>query len=191
MSTHLEPIGQYPLTNIPITENLLIELTHEDLSCPICNLKYPNVSTWGSYKTETGEIRRYHCYKCNKSFNASKLPKLYERMGKIAYSLSLLVIHNNNSILNISKTLDVPESTLRHGIDEIEIQLATNFEFIKSLDLASKEQTGNESGNYRVAYYDEGFHNLLGGQYYLLFGVNEQGVPLQAELIISLYLKIV
>lgn len=182
MPTHLESIGQYPLTNVPIMENLLIELTHEDLSCPICGLKYPNIATWGSYKTDTGEIRRYHCYNCNKSFNASKLPKLYEKMGKIAYSLGMLVINNNNSILNISKTLGVPESTLRRVIDEIERQLANNFEFVKSLDLALKEQTGNETGIYRIAYYDEGFHNLLGGQYYLLFGVNEQGIPMHAEL---------
>jgi transposase-like protein len=170
------------LTNVPIMENLLLELTHNELTCPYCELKYPHVTTWGSYKTDTGEVRRYYCYECKKSFNASKLPKIYERMGKIAFSLAMLVIQNNNSISNVAKTLNVPESTLRHVIDEIENQLTINFEFIKSLDQALKEQIKEEKDTYRIIYYDEGFHNLLGGQFYLLFAVNEAGIPVQAEL---------
>ena len=88
MSTHLEPIGQYPLTNVPIMENLLIELTHEDLSCPICGLKYPNIATWGSYKTDTGEIRRYHCYKCNKSLMLQSYLNYMKKWGRLLFHLA-------------------------------------------------------------------------------------------------------
>ncbi|OLS23606.1 MAG: hypothetical protein HeimC3_24180 [Candidatus Heimdallarchaeota archaeon LC_3] len=187
MSTlsYLKTHGQYPLTNIPVIENLLLELTHDDLSCPFCKRKSPDVTTWGSYSTKVGEVRRYYCYICKKTFNPSKIPKIYDKMGKIAYELGKLIFKNNISVNRLSGHLEVPESTLRAVISEIETQLSDNFEFIKSLDdvLNSKKRQNNQS--MKILYYDEGFHRLLGNQYYLIFAVDEQGTPIQAELLSS------
>lgn len=184
MSTlsYLTTNGQYPLTNIPIIENLLLELTHDDLSCPYCQRKSPDVATWGSYPTKLGEIRRYYCYICKKSFNPSKIPKIYDKMGKIAFELGKLIIKNNVSVNSLAEDLQVPESTLRMVITEIESQLDENFEFIKSLDSVLKPKKTENNKSLRILYYDEGFHRLLGTQYYLIFAVDENGLPIQAEL---------
>ena len=184
MSTlsYLVTHGQYPLTKVPVIENLLLELTHDDLSCPKCDRKFPDVTTWGSYTTKIGEIRRYYCYICKKSFNPSKIPKVYDKMGKIAYQLGKLIIKNNTSINNLANDLEVPESTLRFVIAEIESQLAENFEFIKSLDSVLKSKKNEINKSMRILYYDEGFHRLLGTQYYLIFAVDKDGQPIQAEL---------
>jgi len=184
MSTqsYLTTYGQYPLTNIPVIENLLLKLTHDDLSCPRCERKSPDVTTWGSYKTNIGEIRRYYCYICKKTFNPSKLPKIYDKMGKIAFELGKLVIKNNLSVNSLADDLNVPESTLRRVITEIETQLSENFEFIKSLDSVLKPKVHSNLNSMRILYYDEGFHRILGTQYYLIFAVDNNGIPIQAEL---------
>lgn len=184
MSTqsYLKTHGQYPLTNIPVIENLLLELTHDELSCPFCKLKSPHVTTWGSYKTKIGEIRRYYCYACKKTFNPSKIPIIYDKMGKIAFQIGKLVFKNDFSIKGLSDTLEVPESTLRTVVTEIESQLSDSFEFIKSLDDVLNSEKKEKKGSMKILYYDEGFHRLLGTQYYLIFAVDENGIPIQAEL---------
>jgi transposase-like protein len=182
VKTYLENQGCYPLTNLPITENLILELTHNELECPFCNVSGNQVCTWGSYKTESGEMRRYQCYNCKKTFNASKLPFIYERMSKVAFKLAKLVIKDGVSIKSVANDLNVPVSTLHRIIAEIEKQLAENFEFIKSLDSALKNKIRQEKEEFRVLYYDEGFHRILGGNYYLVFAVNKKEKVVQVDL---------
>ena len=181
-TTYLERTGCYPLTKLPVTENLVIDLTHKELSCPFCGETGKNVCTWGSYKTEMGEIRRYQCYPCKKTFNPAKIPYIYERMSKVVYSLSKMIIKNGVSINKLAQELEIPKSTLQKVIQEIEAQLAFNFEYLKSLDLVLKDQLQPKKRSLRVIFYDEGFHRLLGGLYYLVFAVNSFGEVIQADL---------
>jgi transposase-like protein len=181
-SSYIYSSEHYPLTNVPVMENLLLQLTHNDLCCPFCQRKTPDVATWGSYKTKIGEVRRYYCYKCKKSFNPAKIPVIYERMGKIAFEIGKFVIKNNRSVKSLSNDLNVPESTLRTVISEIETVLVENFEYIKTLDSALKSKKTEFDKSMRILYYDEGFHRILGTQYYLIFAVDKNGIPIQAEL---------
>jgi transposase-like protein len=103
-------------------------------------------------------------------------------MGKIAFQLGKLIFKNNLSVKGLSESLEVPESTLRTIISEIESQLSDNFEFIKSLDEILNSEKKDKNKSMKVLYYDEGFHRLLGTQYYLIFVVDSNGLPIQAEL---------
>ncbi|OLS16718.1 MAG: hypothetical protein HeimC3_52280, partial [Candidatus Heimdallarchaeota archaeon LC_3] len=67
VTTYLEKQNQNPITKIPLTENLVLQLSHEDLNCPFCDIIPVAVTTWGSYWTRAGEIRRYYCYHCKKA----------------------------------------------------------------------------------------------------------------------------
>lgn len=181
-TTYLERSNCYPLTNLPITENLVIELTHEDLTCPYCGATGSDVSTWGSYLTEAGEIRRYNCYLCTKTWNPAKIPYIYERMSKVLFSIAKMVIKNRVSVNKLAKDLGVPKSTLNAIISEIEAQLASNFEHIKAVDLALSPKLEPFREVPKAIFYDEGFHRLLGGQYYLVFAINAEGEVIQADL---------
>lgn len=185
VKTYLETKHQLPITNTPLIENLILEMTHEYLSCPECSKFYPTFTTWGFYKKIGGLVRRYYCYDCKKACNPSKIPWVYDRMGKIALEIGKLVIKNNLSIRKVSMALDIPESTLQTAIVEIEQILSDNYEFIKTLDSALKEKISTNKKNFRVLYYDEGFHRLLGNNYYLVFAVNELGEPIQVNLVPS------
>ena len=182
VTTYLEKQNQNPITKIPLTENLVLQLSHEDLNCPFCDIIPVAVTTWGSYWTRAGEIRRYYCYHCKKAFNPAKVPYVYERMSKVIFELGKAVIKNNTSISKLAKDFRIPKSTLQAAIAEIESMLEENFEFIKALDEALVDKKHRVKGDLRIIYYDEGFHKLLGQLYYLIFAVNEYGEPIQVDI---------
>jgi transposase-like protein len=175
----------YPITKMIETEKLLLNLTRDDLTCPFCEEGEGNPTTWGAYKTEGGEIRRYYCYTCKKSFNPSKVPIINIKLGKIAYKLGKLAIQHNIPINQLAQSLNVPEKTLKTIITEIEQKLAENLEFIKDLQQFLNQSNEVQMTSLRVLYYDEGFHRLLGKQYYLVFAVDQSGIPVSVELVAS------
>ena len=97
---HLEKQHQNSITNIPLTENLILNLSQNDLICPFCDTKPVAVTTWGSYRTRAGEIRRYYCYHCKKAFNPAKVPYAFERMSKVIYELGKQLSRTIHLFLN-------------------------------------------------------------------------------------------
>jgi transposase-like protein len=177
-STALFTVSPYPLTEL-----LTIQLSHGAISCPFCGDSTGAVTTWGAYKTESGEIRRYHCHSCKKTFNATRIPELYHAMSTIAFKLAQLVLKEGVSVNSLAEDLGVPEPTLRAVMTEIRSQLALHLETIKALQTLQVPSLQKISHAYRIVYYDEGFHRLLGGQYYLVFVVDHSGTPLQVDLV--------
>jgi hypothetical protein len=94
VAVHLEKQNLNPITIIPLTENLVLHLSQEDLICPFCDSEPIAVTTWSSYLNRVGEIRRYYGYHCKKAFNQAKIPYVFERMSKA-------VSKNNNSITKL------------------------------------------------------------------------------------------
>ena len=148
------------------------------LVCPQCAATDEQVGTWGYYNTLSGEIRRYMCKTCVKSFNPAKLPFFKENQTDLIYRLAHLTIKDQLSVNSLAQEYNIPESTLRRLITEIKTFLADNYERAKQLYERANLGTKKNNGNLRVLFYDEGFLKILGKTGYLIFTLNSEGKPI-------------
>ena len=113
------------------------ETTHQQLliplECPFCNAKDAHVATWGTYITKEGEVPRYYCYDCEKTFNPAKLPFWKSTCSEILWKLAQLSIEDKISINSLAKKYNIPKSTLYVLITRLKIFLASSFEIAKQL----------------------------------------------------------
>ena len=148
------------------------------LSCPFCGVTGKQVSTWGYYQTLKGEVRRYKCKPCVKTFNPAKLPFLKDKLTELIWKLAQLTIEDQLTINSLSQKFFVPETTLRRLVTEIKTFLSDNFEKAKQLYEMSAIKQGTKNEGLNVIFYDEGFLKILGKTGYLIFTVDNDGKPI-------------
>jgi len=148
------------------------------LHCPFCEVVHENVGDWGWYYTTTGNVRRFHCRECEKTFNPVKIPYWTEKVAEIIWKLAQLVIEDRMTINSIARMYNVPESTLRRLATEIKTLLAENFEYAKQIHEQLAGVKKKPRGGLRYLFYDEGFMKLLGVNAFMIFTVDGDGRPI-------------
>ncbi len=152
------------------------------VTCPYCEGKAESISTWGSYRTNTGEVIRFCCKKCHKTFNPAKVPCWKDKVIKIITTIAELTIKEQLSVSALARIWSVPESSIRRLVNAIKTFLADNFELIKQLQEFSVESSIHEAAPLRVIYYDEGFLKFFGATGFLIFVLDDQGRPISIDL---------
>jgi len=148
------------------------------LKCPQCGATGKQVGTWGYYYTLSGDVRRFKCKFCSKSFNPAKLPFFKDNQTELIYRLAQLTIEDQLSVNSLSQKYNIPESTLRRLITEIKTFLADNYERAKQLYDKANFGMVKKTGNLRVLFYDEGFLKVSGITGYLIFTLDGKGKPI-------------
>jgi len=146
--------------------------------CPYCRRKAEVVSTWGSYPTSTGEVRRFRCKICLRTFNPAKIPYWRDKVGVFVWKLTQMVIKDRVAINALAKMWGVPETTLRTLTSAVKDFLATNLEIVKQLQERLSVPDTVKPSTLRVIFYDEGFIKLLGANGFILFTLTMDGTPI-------------
>jgi len=152
------------------------------LSCPYCLNEEVEIGTWGSYKTTTGEIRRFRCKNCCRTFNPSKIPFWWKRTREIIWKITQMIIKDRVSVNTLVKLFKVPETTLRTLVIAIKEFLASNLEQIKQLQERLEVPSTKETSSLRTIFYDEGFLKLLGVNGFIMFTVDSHGTPINVAI---------
>lgn len=174
-------VGSQPLYKCQSQEQGFLNLTIP-LTCPFCLAKEIEVCTWGSYLTNTGEVARYRCKTCLKTFNPAKIPYWKTKVQEIVWKLAQLAIGNRFSVNALAKMWEVPETTLRTLITEIKEFLAHNLQRAKQLQEQLTPPGTTETASLRIIFYDEGFLKLLGASGFIIFTLTADGTPLTMEI---------
>ena len=174
-------VGSQPLPRWKHEEQEFLDLAIP-LSCPFCEEKEIEVGTWGSYPTNTGEVRRYRCKTCFNTFNPSKIPYWKTKVQEIVWKLTQLTIKDRFSVNALAKMWEVPEATLRTLVTAIKEFLATNLELAKQLQERLPEPDTVETSSLRLLFYDEGFLKLLGANGFIIFTLTADGTPINVAI---------
>lgn len=160
-------------------ENLELDIP---VKCPYCRGKTEAISTWGSYPTSTGEVRRYRCKTCWRTFNPAKIPYWRDKVGVFVWKITQMVIKDRVAINALAKMWEVPETTLRTLTSAVKDFLATNLEIIKQLQERLSVPDTVKLSTLRVIFYDEGFIKLLGANGFILFTLTMNGTPINVAI---------
>jgi transposase-like protein len=160
-------------------ENLELDIP---VKCPHCRGNTEAISTWGSYPTSTGEVRRYRCKTCWRTFNPAKIPYWRDKVGVFVWKLTQMVIKDRVAINALAKMWGVPETTLRTLTSAVKDFLATNLEIIKQLQERLSVPDTVKLSPLRVIFYDEGFIKLLGANGFILFTLTMDGTPINVAI---------
>lgn len=152
------------------------------LQCLYCQAGEGEVGTWGEYSTQTGPVRRYCCKKCGRTFNPAKIPYWQDKVAELIWKLAQLAIQDRMAVNTLAKMYDVPESTLRTLLTAVKVLLAENFERVKQIQAQLPDSGPRPVSESRVIFYDEGFLKLLGGNGFVIFTLNAQGVPINVAI---------
>jgi len=148
------------------------------LTCPVCERKAIEVGTWGRYRTNTGEVQRYRCKTCFKTFNPAKIPFWKKNVQELVWKVTQLTIKDKFSVNALAKMWEVPEATLRALVTAIKEFLASHLEQVKQLQERLLEPDTMETSSLRILFYDEGFLKLLGANGFIIFTLAADGTPL-------------
>lgn len=152
------------------------------VECPYCGGKTEIIGGWGSYPTSTGDVRRYMCKNCVRTFNPAKMPYWRDRVEELVWKLTQMTIKDRVAINALAKMWGVPETTLRTLITAIKDFLATNLEIIKQLQERLSEPDTVKHSDLRIIFYDEGFIKLLGANGFILFTLAADGSPINVAI---------
>jgi len=152
------------------------------LSCAYCDNEEIEVGTWGSYSTTTGDVVRFRCKNCLKTFNPSKVPFWCKRTKEIVWKITQMVIKDGVSINTLIKLFKVPETTLRTLVTAIKEFLASHLEHIKQIQERLEAPSTKENLSLNVIFYDEGFLKLLGASGFIMFTVDSNGTPINVAI---------
>lgn len=160
-------------------DDLGLEITVE---CPYCEGETEVIGTWGSYPTSTGDVRRYRCKKCKRTFNPAKIPYWRDKVEEFVWKISQMVIKDRFAVNALAKMWGVPETTLRTLITAVKDFLASNLEIAKQLQERLSVPDTVKHSDLRIIFYDEGFIKLLGGNGFILFTLNADGTPINVAI---------
>ena len=152
------------------------------VECPYCGGKTEIIGGWGSYPTLTGEVRRYMCKDCVRTFNPAKIPYWRDKVEALIWKLTQMTIKDRIAVNALAKTWMVPETTLRTLITAIKDFLASNLEIIKQLQERLSEPDTVKHSDLRTIFYDEGFIKLLGANGFILFTLAADGTPINVAI---------
>lgn len=152
------------------------------VKCPYYLRKPEIISTWGSYLTLTGEVRRYRCKGCKRTFNPAKIPNWRNKVEELVWKLTQMTIKERIAVNTHANMWEVPETTLRTLISAIKDFLATNLEIVKHLQKRLSESDTVKHYNLRIVFYDEGFIKLLGANGFILLTLNDEGLPINVAI---------
>jgi len=170
----------HPIPSLLIPPEIVFDL---EATCPYCQAPSAAIRRHGTYERQDHPAQRYRCLQCQKTFNAAKLPVVRELMHQVAWRLVELVICEGHPVNSLAATLHVPEKTLRQLITAIRGYLAVNLEVLQHLPHEQNRPREANPGRFRTVFMDEGFIKVAGVSWYLVFGVDETGQPLFAELL--------
>lgn len=174
-------VGSQPLKTWVKNEQEFIELPIP-LSCPKCRGKDIEVSTWGSYSTNTGNVRRYRCKNCLGTFNPAKIPFWRKKVQELVWKVTQLGIKDRYPVNALAKMWKVPETTLRSLVTDIKDFLASNLELAKQLQERLTVTDTVETSPLRTIFYDEGFLKLLGANGFIIFTLASDGTPINVAI---------
>ena len=103
------------------------------VECPYCGGETEVIGTWGSYPTSTGEVRRYRCKKCKRTFNPAKIPYWRDKVEEFVWKITQMAIKDRIAVNALAKMWGVPETTLRTLVSAVKDFLASNLEIAKQL----------------------------------------------------------
>ena len=152
------------------------------VKCPYCRGKTEAIGTWGNYPTLTGEVRRYRCKTCLRTFNPAKIPYWRDKVGEFVWKITQMVIKDRTAVNALAKMWGVPETTLRTLTSAVKDFLATNLEIIKQLQERLSVPDTVKLSALRVIFYDEGFIKLLGANGFILFTLTMDGTPINVAI---------
>ena len=160
-------------------EDLGLEITVE---CPYCGGETEVIGTWGSYPTSTGDVRRYRCKKCKRTFNPAKIPYWRDKVEEFVWKITQMAIKDRIAVNALAKMWGVPETTLRTLVSAVKDFLASNLEIAKQLQERLSVPDTVKHSDFRIIFYDEGFIKLLGGNGFILFTLNADGTPINVAI---------
>ena len=152
------------------------------VKCPYCKGKTEVIGTWGSYPTSTGDVRRYRCKNCLRTFNLAKIPYWRDKVGVFVWKITQMVIKDRVAINALAKMWGVPETTLRTLTSAVKDFLASNLEIVKQLQERLSVPDTVKLSALRVIFYDEGFIKLLGANGFILFTLSMDGTPINVAI---------
>jgi len=152
------------------------------VECPYCGGKTEIIVGWGNYPTLTGNVRRYMCKNCVRTFNPAKIPYWRVKVEELIWKLTQMTIKDRVAVNALAKMWEVPETTLRTLITAIKDFLASNLEIIKQLQERLSEPDTMKHSDLRIIFYDEGFIKLLGANGFILFTLATDGTPINVAI---------
>ncbi len=164
---------EWPQTNLEL--EILVK-------CPYCGGKAEIIGGWGSYPTSTGDVRRYRCKDCKRTFNPAKIPYWRDKVGELVWKLTQMTIKDRVAVNALARIWEVPETTLRTLISAIKDFLAVNWEIAKQLQERLSEPDTKKHSALRIIFYDEGFIKLLGANGFILFTLDDEGTPINVAI---------
>ena len=174
-------VGSQPLKTWLKNDQEFIELPIP-LTCPKCKGKDIEVGTWGSYSTNTGDVRRYRCKNCLDTFNPAKIPYWRKKVQELVWKLTQQTIKDRYPVNALAKMWQVPETTLRSLVTDIKDFLARNLELAKQLQERLAVADTVETSSLRIIFYDEGFLKLLGANGFIIFTLAADGTPINVAI---------
>lgn len=174
-------VGSQPLRPWLEKEQTFLELPIP-LICPFCLSKDVEVGTWGSYSTNTGEVRRFRCKCCLATFNPAKIPYWKKKVQELIWKVTQLVIKDRLPVNTLAEMWGVPETTLRTLVTAIKEFLASNLERAKQLQERLGTPSTTETSSLRIIFYDEGFLKLLGANGFIIFTLTTDGTPINVAI---------
>ena len=152
------------------------------VTCPYCGTAWEGISTWGTYPSKHGQVTRYRCKYCLKTFNPAKVPYWHTKVRELLWRLVQLTLKAQVSLNTLAQVFEVPESTLRQLVTRLKEFFAHSFELAKQVQQELPGAVPPPTSDLRLIFYDEGFLRLLGTTGYLMFTLNAQGTPLTLEI---------
>ncbi len=152
------------------------------VNCNYCGEKTERIERWGKYPTLTGDVQRYRCKNCNRTFNPAKIPYWRDKVEELVWKLTQMTIKDRVAVNALAKMWVVPETTLRTLITAIKDFLASNLEIIKQLQEQLSEPDIVKHSDLRTIFYDEGFIKLLGANGFILFTLTTDGTPINVAI---------